>query len=54
MTGVLLGALVAGETLTLAQLAGIVLVLAGILAASRTPTRAPLLLAERQPELVGA
>ena len=43
VTGVLLGALVAGERFSLAQVAGIALVLAGILAASRAGTarRAP-------------
>ena len=54
MTGVLLGALVAGETLTPAQLAGILLVLGGILAASWTPSRPPLAAVEREPELVAA
>jgi probable blue pigment (indigoidine) exporter len=39
VTGVLLGALVANETFTGEQLAGIVLVLAGILAASLAPSR---------------
>jgi probable blue pigment (indigoidine) exporter len=39
VTGVLLGALVAHETFTLEQVAGIVLVLSGILAASVAPTR---------------
>jgi len=39
VTGVLLGALVADETFTGEQLAGIALVLAGILAASLAPTR---------------
>lgn len=39
VTGVLLGAVVAHETFTLEQVAGITLVLAGILAASQTPTR---------------
>jgi probable blue pigment (indigoidine) exporter len=39
VTGVLLGALVAQETFTLAQVAGITLVLAGILAASQSTTR---------------
>ena len=43
VTGVLLGALVAHETFTLEQVAGIVLVLIGILAATRAGTarRAP-------------
>jgi probable blue pigment (indigoidine) exporter len=54
VTGVLLGALVAGETLTPAQLAGILLVLGGILAASWTPSRTPLAAVEREPELVAA
>jgi probable blue pigment (indigoidine) exporter len=39
VTGVLLGALVAHETFTVEQLAGIALVLAGILATSQAPTR---------------
>jgi probable blue pigment (indigoidine) exporter len=39
VTGVLLGALVAHETFTLAQAGGIVLVLAGILASTQAPTR---------------
>ena len=39
VTGVLLGALVAHETFTLEQVAGIVLVLAGILATTQAPTR---------------
>jgi len=52
VTGVLLGALVAGETLTGAQLAGVALVLGGILAASWSPSRVPLPLAEPDRELV--
>jgi probable blue pigment (indigoidine) exporter len=39
VTGVLLGALVAHETFTLAQVGGILLVLAGILATTQAPTR---------------
>jgi probable blue pigment (indigoidine) exporter len=39
VTGVLLGALVAHETFTFAQVGGIVLVLAGILATTQAPTR---------------
>ena len=56
VTGVLLGALVAGETITVAQLGGIVLVLGGILAASWTPARRPLVVLEREsePELAAA
>jgi len=60
VTGVLLGALVAHETFTLEQVAGIVLVLAGILATSLAPTRRipvqpePLPLAEQDQGLLAA
>jgi probable blue pigment (indigoidine) exporter len=50
VTGVLLGALVAHETFTGEQVAGIALVLAGILAASQAPARR--IPAEPEPELL--
>jgi probable blue pigment (indigoidine) exporter len=50
VTGVLLGALVAHETFTGEQLAGIALVLVGILAASLAPTRR--IPVEQEPELL--
>jgi probable blue pigment (indigoidine) exporter len=54
VTGVLLGALVVGETLTLVQLAGVALVLGGILVASWAPTRKTLPASTLEPELVAA
>jgi probable blue pigment (indigoidine) exporter len=50
VTGVLLGALVAHESFTVEQVAGIVLVLAGILAASQAPSRR--IPVEPEPELL--
>ena len=54
VTGVLLGALVAEERFTVEQLAGIVLVLAGILIASQGGTKRIPVQPEAEPELLPA